>query len=103
MTRREVREGRQEQGTAEAIPYQENTNPWGGSPTNVAVTVIDQSNDTDVTSTGMSGTASVSGNWITLPTLSSLTAGRSYRVNVKFTTSKGTLVGHAFVDADRNP
>ena len=83
---REVVEGTQYQGVDEQVIYTLTTTNWGSSPSSVTVVVKDTSNyDTDVTSTVASGSATVSGDVITLPTIQSLTRNRIYRVEVKFT------------------
>ena len=83
--RREVLESPLPQGSSERIPYKIDTTPWGGSPTSVVVTVLDNSNnDADVTGSTTTGTSSVSGNVITTPSIYQLTAGKEYTVYVKF-------------------
>jgi hypothetical protein len=83
---RDITQGRQSQGADEQIVYSLTTTNWGSSPTNVTVKAYDLTDsNTDVTSTVLSGSASVSGDVITLPTLKSLTAGRIYQVEVLFT------------------
>lgn len=82
---REVVEGQQEQGEDEEIVYTVDTANWGGSPTSPSVVVKDPAG-TNVTSTVMpSGSATVNGDVITLPTLKLLTRNKLYRVEVKFT------------------
>lgn len=89
------------QGVDEQIPYSVNTGPWGGSPSNVTVVIKETNrNLLDVTSAKTSGSASVSGNIITLPTIQSLANGSSYRVEVKFVTGTKTLECYAYIDAE---
>lgn len=90
---REVTEGRQVQGVDEEIKYTITTTNWGSTPTDVACVVKDMTDgNADVTSTVMpDGSISVSGNIITLKSLKSLTEGKRYRVEVKFTTSDGNV------------
>ena len=72
----------------EGAYYQLNTNNYGGSPTSVTVTVYDTSNNNaDVTSTVLTGSASVSGDVISLPKILSGTA-RHLRVVVQFTNAR---------------
>lgn len=75
------------QGNDEEIVYSLTTTAWGSTPTSVSVKAYEISTGarTDVSSTVLSGTASVNGDIITLPVLKSLTAGNVYRVEVKFT------------------
>lgn len=75
------------QGADEQIYYTLTTTPWGSSPAAVAV-VLKDSTGLDVSSTKLSGAASVSGDVITLPKVTSLTAGSNYRLEVKFTVSQ---------------
>lgn len=86
---REVRESPVEQGADEQIAYRLTTTPWGSSPGSVAVAAYDITENarTDVSSTVLSGSASVNGDVITLPVLKSLTAEHVYRVEIKFTCS----------------
>jgi hypothetical protein len=77
---------RQTQGLDEQIARTIVTTSWGGSPTSVSFKVYDVGADyQDVTVTVMPGTATVSGDTITLPKLISLTERHLYRVEVKFT------------------
>ena len=78
------------QGVDEQIAYSVTTTAWGSTPTSVGV-VVKNSAGTDVTSTVASGSASVTGDIITLPVIKSLTAGEVYRVEVKFTVSGNIL------------
>ncbi len=96
---REVREGTQPQGIDERIAYRLDVTNWGDAPTSVAVVVQDRAG-TDVTSTVMTGAASVEGNVITLPVLHSLTAGVLYRVEVKFTIAGNELEAYFYVKAE---
>lgn len=89
---REVVEGLQYQGTDEKVYYTITTTPWGSTPTSVSVKAYDESNaSTDVSSAVLSGSATVSGDIITLPALYTLTAGHTYRVECKFTSSGNIL------------
>jgi hypothetical protein len=55
----------------------------------------------DVTSTVLSGSASVAGDVITLPTVKSLTEGHRYRIEVKFTVSGSVMEAFFIVVAQR--
>jgi len=65
--KREVIEGPQPQGVDEEIAWGLDTTGCGGSPTDVTVVVKD-SDGNDVTSSVTTGSVSVAGNVITLPT-----------------------------------
>ena len=95
---REVLEGKQYQGVDESIAYTLDVSAVGSSPSSVSVVVKDVTNGTVVTSTVMpTGSASVSGNVITLPALKLLTAGVLYRVEVKYTISNNVLESYFYV------
>ena len=96
MPELEVSEGLQHQASGEQIIYTLDVGnyPGSGSPTSITVTVYNLSSGTDVTATVTSGSASVSGTVITLPTLKSLSAGTTYRVQVKFTRSGSIFEPH---------
>ena len=92
--KREVKEGELRQGVDEQVYYKLTTTPWGSTPTSVAVTAYKRETTgawTDVTTTVLSGAASVMGDVITLPKLSGLTAGQGYRLEIKFTVSGNVL------------
>jgi hypothetical protein len=74
------------QGQDEEIAYGILTTEWGSNPTSVSVKLYD-TDGTDVSSTSLSGSASVSGDTITTPVVKLLTAGEKYRLEVKFTCS----------------
>lgn len=86
---REVKESPVEQGADEQIAYRLTTTPWGSSPSSVAVAAYDITENarTDVSATVLTGSASVTGDVITLPVLKSLTAEKVYRVEIKFACS----------------
>ena len=96
---REIAEGRVEQGVDEAIYYALTVTNWGSTPTSVAVVAKSYVDGayTDVTTTVLSGSASVLGNVITLPKLSALTAGTLYRIEIKFTVSSNIVEAYAWV------
>lgn len=82
---REVLEGIQQQGDAEGLIYDITVTNWGTAPTSPAMVVTRVSDSADVTSQVSTGSASASGNVITLPKISGLTAGVQYIVTVTFT------------------
>lgn len=86
---REVLEGVQYQGEDEIIAYTVDVSNIDSNPASVSVVVKDDG-DNVVTSTVMpSGSASVSGDVITLPALQSLKRDVEYQVEVKFTPDDG--------------
>ena len=89
----EVEQGRLFQGTEEQIAYTLTTTPWGASPSSITVKAYDVTSGlVDVSSTVLLGTASAVGDVITTPLIRSLTEGKLYRVEVKFTCSKGNVL-----------
>ncbi len=95
---REVLEGKQFQGVDESIAYTLDVSAVGSSPSSVSVVVKDVTHATVVTATVMpTGSASVSGNVITLPALTQLTAGVLYRVEVKYTIANNVLESYFYV------
>lgn len=79
------------QGEDESVAgYYVVTTPWGGSPSSPVVKIYN-SDGTDVSSTNLTGSASVSGDNVVLPTVHSLTNGAAYRLEIKFTIS-GSVV-----------
>lgn len=99
---REVKESPLKQGVDEQIAYTLTTTPWGSTPTAVAVAAYDITDGTRtlVTSTVLSGSASVSGNVITTPVVKSLTAGYVYRIEIKFTSSGNIFEAYLILNAE---
>jgi len=105
---REIKEGRQEQGTEEEITYTLTVpTTWGtptGTPTVTVYSYVAATDTyTDVTSTVIpSGSATVASQVITLPEIKSMTTGVVYRVEVKFSTSEGDVKeAYAWIDCER--
>lgn len=100
---REIKEGPQPQGADEIIAWRVDTANWSATPSSPATpssatgyiyTVTDVAGVetyTDVTSTKMSGSASISGQYITLPSITSLVAGTKYRWECKFVLEGNTF------------
>ena len=85
---REVVESPQYQGVDEELVYALTTTNFGSSPSSPSVVVKDMTaggDGTDVTANVTSGSASVFGDIVTLPTILDLTAGSFYRVEIQFT------------------
>lgn len=102
MTIRQVTQSNIKQGVDESIVYTITTTNWGSSPASVAVKAYDTTNEnTDVTSTVLSGSASVVGDVITLPTLTALTVDHTYRIEVKFTCGTSTFEAYMIVSAEK--
>jgi len=96
--------GRVKQGIDETIYYTVTTTNWGSSPSGVEVVAYDVTDDTswsDVSDTVLSGSASASGDIITLPALSSLTDEHRYRIEVQFTAGGNTLEAYFLVVAEK--
>jgi hypothetical protein len=100
---REIKEGLQYQGEDETIVYTLTTTPWSSSPTTTSAKIYDVVGDTltDRSSTLMTGSTSVVGDVITLPSIKGLTAGTLYRVEVKWTTSGNIFEAFAELQAER--
>jgi hypothetical protein len=99
ITPRDITQGRQDQGSGETVVYTLTTTRWGSSPTSPSVTVYDVTAgaETDVTTTVATGSASVSGDVITFPSIASLTAEKIYRCDVTFTTGSNTLTVSVYI------
>ncbi|MCI0439808.1 MAG: hypothetical protein L0177_11860 [Chloroflexi bacterium] len=81
----EAKESPLEQTSDEIIAYSVDATGWTSTPSSPSVAVFDEDDGSDVTATVMpTNSPSVSGATITLSPLRSLTAGRTYRVEVKF-------------------
>lgn len=104
---REIKNGRQEQGADEEIVYTLTVpSTWGvptGTPTVTAYSVSGYETYTDVTSTLFpSGTPSIAGQVITLPVCKGMTVNTTYRIEVKFSTTGGSIFEpYALIDCKR--
>lgn len=102
--KRAVKESELYQGKDESIAYTLTTTPWGSTPTSVAVTIWSVSSTTgaltDTSSTNLSGSASVTGDVITTPLVTALTAGTEYRLEIKFTCSSNVFEAWARILAE---
>ena len=103
MDTREVVEGMLDQGADEIIAYQLTTTPWGSSPSSVSVALWDitAATWTDVSTTKLSGSPSATGDVITTPLVTGLTAGSTYRLEIKFVTGGNTLEAYAVIQAEK--
>lgn len=102
LSYREVIESPLRQGTDEQVVYSLDTEPWGGAPSSVAVTVYDVTTGEaeNVSDDVLSGSDSVSGDEITLPAIGALTAGHLYRAEVQFTAGGNVLEAYFVVEAE---
>lgn len=91
------------QGEAEKITYNLTVTPWGASPSSVVVSAYDVTGGdrTNVSSTVLVGSASVSGDVITLPSLERLTAGHLYRIEIQWLSGGNTFECYVFVEAEQ--
>jgi len=100
---REVKQGQLRQGVDELIARTIDTTAWSSSaPTVTGIVAYDITDGarTDVSATVLVGSSSVLGNVITLPLLWALTNGRTYRVEVKFTSGGNTFEPYMIVKAE---
>ena len=90
------------QGVDEEIVFTLTTTPWGSTPIGVSVKAYDMDVPwTDVSATVLSGSPSVTDDVITLPILKSLTEGKRYRIEVKFTAGGNVFEPWFEVEAER--
>lgn len=91
MSDREVVERLQFQGVTEQITYRIDTTNYGGSPSSpITVVAYDERDWSVVTSTILSGSASVSGNYITLPLVLNGRINHTYRIVATYTVGADT-------------
>ena len=102
-TNREIKESPLAQGADETIVYTLTTTPWASTPTSPSAKIYSFIDDTyaDVTETNMSGTASATGDVITLPAVAALVADTKYRMEIQFTVSGNTFEPFAWIHAER--
>lgn len=91
----EVLEGIQEQSTAESVSYIVNTLPWGGTPTNPVIDIFDEEDlTTSLSSTHLTGSATVNGDNVATKVVGSLVEDVIYRMTVQFVSNGNTLQGY---------
>jgi hypothetical protein len=91
------------QGEDEVLAYDLTTTPWVSSPTSPVVKlyeVVDEFTRTDKSATMLSGSASVSGDVITTPLVTGLTAGTLYRLEIKWTVGSKVYEAWALITAE---
>ena len=104
MVSRTIQEGVQIQGVDESILYTVTTTNWTNNPVNPVVVVYDTTDETswvDVTATVTVGSPSVDGDVITLPAIEGLTAGVTYRVEVKFEAGGNVFETYFWIKAEQ--
>lgn len=91
------------QGQDESIAYEITTTSWGSNPSGVEVKAYEINGGvfSDASATVLDGTPSVSGDVITLPLLKSLTLGKKYRVEVKFSSGGSVFEPWFYVVCER--
>ncbi len=88
----EVIEGIQAQSADEEIIYSVTTTNWGSDPSNVSVVAYEEGNPEPVTDTVFPVNSPVIvEDTITLSPLKALTAGKAYRIEVKFTSGSNVF------------
>ena len=102
---RDILEGEQVQGTTEEVTYTLTFPSTWGTPTSPSATVYSINETTgaltNVTATVMpTGSASVSGQIVTLPEMKSLTADVLYRVVISVTSGTNVFTAKAHVRAE---
>jgi hypothetical protein len=82
----EVAEGIQYQYATEELIYTVTTTNWGSSPSSLVVTAYEEGSEKDVTATVFPTNSPTAANdIISLSPMKALTKGKTYRVEVKFT------------------
>lgn len=80
----EVKESPAYLSSAHEITYSTDTVSYGGSPSGITVTATNLSTGKDVSAYVLTGSASVSGDVITWPTIQDLVKGQQYAVDIAF-------------------
>jgi len=99
-TKREVNESPLTQGTDESIAYTIDFTRWG-TPSSPTVTLYDETAAEDVSSTNLTGSASVDSNEVTTPAVHSLTRGHNYRLSCVVTIDGNTMSAFLRIKAER--
>ena len=99
MTKRQVIESPVYQGADESIAYAFDFSALG-TPTSPAVKLETKPDKTDVSSTKLSGSASVTGSTVTTPKVTGLTAGSSYVLTATVTISGNTMSAYTEIRCD---
>lgn len=80
------------QGIREKVAYELDTEPWGGNPTEVSVSIWLE--DEDVSETFLTGDPTILGHVISTPIFTGLTANR-FKVRILFTIGVSVLEANA--------
>ena len=102
--RREVNESPIPQGVDEQISYTLTTTPWGSAPASLVVKLYSIAVGgalTDVSATLLVGVASAMGDVITTPIVTGLTAGTTYRLEIKFTVSGNVFEAYCIIGGEQ--
>lgn len=105
--KREINESPMAQGINEIVIYTLDTSPWGGSPSNVAVSVFDYTErimdgNSNVTEDVMPvNTPTVDGDTIALSPLHNLDENIRYRINILWTFSGNTFDTYCYIDTEK--
>lgn len=99
-TKREVNESPLIQGDDECIAYTIDFTRWG-TPSGPTVTLYDETAAADVSSTNLTGSASVTDNVVTTPEVYGLTRGHLYRLSCAVTIDGNTMSAFCRIKAER--
>ncbi len=99
QSERKFLENKWEQGVDEVIAYKVDTSIWPGTgdPASVVVKLFQMPAYTDVSSSNLSGTNSVSGDEITTKFVEGLSEGILYRLEVQWVKSGNTLEAYGLI------
>lgn len=92
MPLQEVKEGLQEQSADETIIWEIECAEWASAPSSPSVESIVSESDGVDQSAKLSGSPSFSGTVLSLPSLSGLVAGETYRIEVTFSDGQGNTL-----------
>lgn len=99
---REIIESPIEIGSGETYTRPLDTTKWGGTPSSPSVTLYRQDGPdtlTDVSATNLTGSASVQDDYVYLPTITGLTAGKTYKIVVSMVIGGDTLEAYGWIKA----
>jgi hypothetical protein len=90
MSEREVTESPRYQGSTEQIVYSFEFSAWG-TPTSPTVTLYDRTDNQDVSTTCLNGSASISSTKVLTPTVKNLENGHKYALTAQATVTGNVL------------
>ena len=90
-------------GADEKIPFNFDVSTWSTTPITPSVALYDITDGayTDVTSTNLTGSATIADTTITTPYVYNLTAGKKYRLEAKWYDGASILEGYCVIDCER--